>query len=749
MLLYLLKFSISLAVLYIFYRAVLRPLTFYQCNRFYLLCYSLLSFAIPFIDVSFLFPHSNEPQLVNMIPVIGNYNFTVVQNGTASFFQQLTISDWLLLLFSAGTLFMLIKLLRQYISLLSVRKKSVLLDADAGVKLFETDAMVSPFSFGNAIYFNRQLHTEEELQRIIQHEFVHVKQRHTVDLLIGELLCIVNWFNPFAWLIRYSIRQNLEFIADNKVVSNGLDKKEYQYLLLKVVGVPQYSIANNFNFSNLKKRIIMMNKIKTSKLHLTKFLFVLPLMAVLFLAFRKKENNKNNPVNIISADALLNDTTPLPQPPASSVDVLSAVPPQSLPDNVANISTNNTTDKKKGIHTYTAVVTLKNGGKETYNLYDPKEKDAYIKKYGELPSIVLPPPPPPSAPVPAGIIFQKDTTAPPLNKKGYVVTIADNNGECVVIVKSKEQKIVKAITLTEWNNNKNENERKYGEIPPPPPPPPVPGGATITMPDPPGVVLRGLSNGQQPLYVVNGIEKTNLAEVKAIDPQTIRSINVLKDKRATDKYGNKAKNGAIEIITGIQVGVTDANSQVVERVDEMHAVGLSPVYDDSIASLSKPNVFKDVLIIVDGKEMPVGVKLEDCIKPENIASINVIKDKTAVAVYGEKAKNGVLLIKSKPANLKLSPVIKADTITVKVHGQISVNGSYRAEGNVAYLDGDLSFPKEAEMQPIVFYNGKEVQDLKSFVLHKKKLNIFSLDPKQAIAKYGDKAKYGALEILSL
>ncbi|MEP7278343.1 MAG: M56 family metallopeptidase [Bacteroidota bacterium] len=104
---------------------------------------------------------------------------------------------------------------------------------------------------------------------------------------------MVNWFNPFAWFIRHAIRQNLEFIADNEVVANGINKKEYQYLLLKTLGIPQYSIANNFNFSSLKKRIAMMNKMKSAKLHLTKFLFILPLMLVSLLAFRNKINDNN------------------------------------------------------------------------------------------------------------------------------------------------------------------------------------------------------------------------------------------------------------------------------------------------------------------------------------------------------------------------------------------------------------------------------------------------------------------------
>jgi len=131
---------------------------------------------------------------------------------------------------------------------------------------------------------------EKEWSAIILHEYVHIRQRHTLDILLAELCCALNWYNPFAWLIRHAIRQNLEFIADSKVLEKGLDKKGYQYHLLKVIGEPRYRLANNFNFSSLKKRIIMMNKIRSARLHLVKFLFLLPLFAVLLVAFRSQQS---------------------------------------------------------------------------------------------------------------------------------------------------------------------------------------------------------------------------------------------------------------------------------------------------------------------------------------------------------------------------------------------------------------------------------------------------------------------------
>ena len=198
------------------------------------------------------------------------------------------INEWIIFIMLAG---MAIMLLRLTIQIFSVRRmiKSAEHFSENGLHFYQVNKNIIPFSFGNAIFVNKDLHTESELQKIIRHEFVHVKQKHSIDIFWAEFLCLINWYNPFAWLLKKAIRQNLEFIADDKVLQTGIAKTQYQYLLLKVVGSNQFSIAPKFNFSSLKKRIAMMNKIKTTRVHLVKFLFVLPLAVVLLLAFRKND----------------------------------------------------------------------------------------------------------------------------------------------------------------------------------------------------------------------------------------------------------------------------------------------------------------------------------------------------------------------------------------------------------------------------------------------------------------------------
>jgi hypothetical protein len=480
MLQYLLKLTISLSIVYLFYQLFLRRLTFYNWNRWYLLIYSMVCFAIPCINVFTLLleqPALRESALVNYIPAI-----TQITPATTS----VGINWWLVtaVVFVTGMLIMITRLGMQYYSLYKMRSKAVLL-YDSKVKLYHIDAPVMPFSFGRGIYVNKHQHSEQELKEIIRHEFIHVKQRHSLDIIWSELLCILNWYNPFAWLLRHDIRQNLEFIADQQVLQTGLDRKQYQYLLLKVIGVNSFSIANNFNFSSLKKRIAMMNKTQSARVHLIRFLFLLPLLVVVLLAFRNTTQ-----INRQSERALVTDTIPEGE----------KTPPgwKDLEDIDVNIDNGKVT------------VTLKNKKVETYDLSNIKERKAFEAKYGPVPVAPPPPPPPalhnrdllaapkapekpdlrempekPEAPETVEIAEAPETpevaTVTPVpppppprepvlslqdcyNQKGFCVNVVDNRGEATVIVKDKDNKIILAISLTDWNKDKKQYEEKYGEV---------------------------------------------------------------------------------------------------------------------------------------------------------------------------------------------------------------------------------------------------------------------------------------------
>lgn len=309
---YLIRLSLCYAVMYLFYLLVLRRLTFYNYSRWYLLGYSLLCFFIPLMNIASVPDNSNSviAMTIQYVPAV-TFERPVMAAAPVS---HPRINIWYIvgLLLIAGMVAMLVRLVIQIISYRTITRDAILI-SDEHIKLFQVDKPIVPFSYGNSIYINQSQHTQQELSEILRHEFVHVQQKHTMDILIGELLCIVNWYNPFVWFIRHAIRQNLEFIADDKVVQSGIDKKQYQYILLNVaLGNNKFSFTNNFNISSLKKRIVMMNKLKSAKIHLLKLLFLLPVLAVVLVSFREMMDSKKTPKDIFISGIVVDAITSEP-----------------------------------------------------------------------------------------------------------------------------------------------------------------------------------------------------------------------------------------------------------------------------------------------------------------------------------------------------------------------------------------------------------------------------------------------------
>ena len=370
---YCLKLSVSLALVSIFYQLLLRKLTFYNCNRYFLLGYTFLSFFLAFINVSPVIREDGASHLTQWVPIFNTTEIVTNRGETAG---SLITNEKMGLLLVVGMGLMLVRLMIQLFSFHRLKRKGEFIRTQ-GVKLYQVNHPVIPFSFGNSIFINRHLHSEDELREIIRHEFVHVRQRHSIDIVWGEIICVLNWYNPFAWLLKHSIRQNLEFIADNKVLKNGMNKKQYQYLLLKVIGNNQFSIVQKFNFSSLKKRIAMMNKSKSTRLTLVRFLFVMPLVAGLLLAFR----NNNEPGSKSSGSG-----------GAPDVAISLQVSPDTVPAKNTPVKPKVTRSEKNlsavsddfEISNERAVIHLKNGSVEEYDLKNKEQRKKFEDKYGKI-----------------------------------------------------------------------------------------------------------------------------------------------------------------------------------------------------------------------------------------------------------------------------------------------------------------------------------------------------------------------------
>ena len=159
-----------------------------------------------------------------------------------------------------------------------------------GIHLILTDQPVVPFSWMRTIVISRKDFEESGIE-IMTHEMAHIKARHSIDLLISEICILFHWFNPSVWLLRQELQNIHEYEADESVLNQGVDAKRYQLLLIKkAVGAQRFtSMANSFNHSSLKKRIAMMLKQKSSPWARLKYLYVLPLAALTVVAFARPE----------------------------------------------------------------------------------------------------------------------------------------------------------------------------------------------------------------------------------------------------------------------------------------------------------------------------------------------------------------------------------------------------------------------------------------------------------------------------
>jgi len=291
----LLKINLVLLLFAAAYHLVLRRLTFYMLNRCFLVLGILFSTVYPFIDLTdFFHQQQMDNGVVAYLPQLNQQAADLMPKG-------FLINNWPILsaVFYLGVLFMTLRLAVQFISLYKIhRKSSPGKVANYQVRLLKES--VSPFSFWQTVYVNPNLHSDNELDAILAHEMVHVKQWHTLDIILAELSVVFYWFNPGVWLMKKAVKENLEFITDQRILKKGMDKKAYQYSLLGVGQLnASVAIVNNFNLSDLKKRIQMMNLKRSSKINLGRYALVVPVLAVT-LAFTVSKKDIKTHIPMLS-----------------------------------------------------------------------------------------------------------------------------------------------------------------------------------------------------------------------------------------------------------------------------------------------------------------------------------------------------------------------------------------------------------------------------------------------------------------
>ena len=281
MAIYLIKINVALVLLYGFYRLTVSRDTFFGLRRLTLWLIYAVALIVPALNLEYWV--RDTPTMESMANVYADTFYPVVVVKAQA--PSITWMDMLQCIYWAGVAVLSLRLVWQLFSIIRLavisRKQEV-----EGIMVHLLNGEGSPFSFFRWVFMYPSTLEGRQLHEVMVHECTHVSGLHSLDTLFSELFSIACWFNPFAWLMKQEVRMNLEYLADESVLSDGNARKSYQYHLLGLAyRQPNEStkIANNFNLLPLKKRIKMMNKRRTSEIGKAKYLLFAPLAGVLLM----------------------------------------------------------------------------------------------------------------------------------------------------------------------------------------------------------------------------------------------------------------------------------------------------------------------------------------------------------------------------------------------------------------------------------------------------------------------------------
>lgn len=279
-LIYLIKVCTCQIIFYIFYRIIIKRETHFSLSRLYLLFGIGISFIIPFISqMGYLFFKPAQTYMAPINEFIFNAEYVSVVTRAEPTHQLLYL---LISLYVIGFLTCICKFLYGIFKIISINKSSQI-EKHPLFKIAKTGQDMSTFSFLNTIYIPGGIRDID--QSVLSHELAHIQGRHTYDILFIEIVKSVLWFNPIIYLTKNELRELHEYIADQEVLNTGQLAQYYQQLLQQSLSDPSLELALPFNRSNIKNRIIMMNKEKSAKWKKYKYLCILPIIGLLISAF--------------------------------------------------------------------------------------------------------------------------------------------------------------------------------------------------------------------------------------------------------------------------------------------------------------------------------------------------------------------------------------------------------------------------------------------------------------------------------
>lgn len=302
---YLLESSLCLLLFVATYRLLICNLTHFSWMRFYLICSLTLSLVLPLIIIPIQWDTHifTKESISNVLQLptktsdtyINNPTQTNSVNTTSQFTTQIILLYFVLIIYTTGVAFKLYSFLKNLNNILSfIRKNPKVKEANYWIVNLKNE--VPAFSFFNYIFINSNYKSLSalELQLIKNHEIVHIKQYHTLDLIFFELAGIVFWFNPLMGYLKKSIQEIHEYLVDERIAGHGENKKVYARLLLNLASDGKvFDLSTNFTGEHIKRRILMIAKQRTSAKHKLLFTVLIPITSILLLSFSYLERSKS------------------------------------------------------------------------------------------------------------------------------------------------------------------------------------------------------------------------------------------------------------------------------------------------------------------------------------------------------------------------------------------------------------------------------------------------------------------------
>ncbi len=583
---YLVKVSAGTAAFYLFYLLLFSKRKQFRFNRVYLLGSFLLSLLIPMVTITIT--RQATAQFVLLPAATETLNPVEASAGGA-----ISLNVILLLLYGTGVLLFLVNLIMGHLRVWQISRESRP-GTSGGIGYFVTPEDVHPFTFFRRIVVPEESILQPYLPMILRHEKIHAGNHHTMDILVSEILFLIQWFNPFAWLMKNAIKNNLEYLTDEEV-TRVADPHAYQLALVALAGKKGMApFLNALNGNDLKTRIIMMKQKTENRNSVIRKLMVVPLTALLITGLSAREYKTLPPLEsngTLSAEQLAefsgmpagtrqSATTPhqgdlQPQfapalPGAAESGMLSGdtVVKASDVTVITGFPVGNGQESFRIEADEMVVTNLGHGAGQVIRLktyeVDPEGRNIVRDtvrirttggKDGPQPLYILDGKPVPSI----ENINPEDIESISVLKNESSVAIYGEKGKNGVIL----------ITTKKGSSEKNETQ-------------PSTEGKKVYE-----AHFQKFTDSKDPLIIIDGKESTK--KVTDIDPDGIQSVTVLKGESAVGKFGEKGKHGVIEITmkTFLSSDEKAPSSKEASHPAQVRIIGYSDGTDGSITSVEQ------------------------------------------------------------------------------------------------------------------------------------------------------------------